>query len=46
MQQEKKKSHADFQSSYRRSSNFRSVIKKERLELTEDGAVKLAKKKD
>jgi hypothetical protein len=46
METENKKRHADFQSSYRRSSNFRNVIKKERLEITEDGAVKLKDKKD
>lgn len=38
----KKKDHADFQDAYRRSSNFRSVVKKEKLELKKDGDVKLS----
>jgi hypothetical protein len=42
MDTQKKKSHADFQDAYRRSSNFRSVIKKEKLELNKDGEVKLS----
>ena len=46
METENKKRHADFQSSYRRSSNFRNVIKRERLEITEDGEVKLTENKD
>ncbi len=39
METDKTKRHADFQDSYRRSSNFRSVVKKERLEISESGEV-------
>lgn len=46
METDNKKRHADFQSSYRRSSNFRNVIKKESVELTKNGAVKLKEKKE
>lgn len=31
--------HADFQDAYRRSSNFRSVLKREKLELKENGEI-------
>lgn len=41
METTKKKSHADFQSAYRRSSNFRSVVKKEKFEITKKGEVRL-----
>jgi len=43
MEMTKKKNHADFQDAYRRSSNFRSVIKREKLEPDSDGEVKLSK---
>ena len=33
------KKHADFQDRYRRSSNFRSVIKKEKFRIGEDGSL-------
>jgi hypothetical protein len=33
------KKHADFQDPYRRSSNFRSTVKKERYQITGDGKV-------
>lgn len=33
------KKHADFQDRYRRSSNFRSVVKQERFRITGDGKV-------
>ncbi len=39
------KKHADFQDRYRRSSNFRSVVKKERFSISGDGEVILAKGK-
>lgn len=38
------KKHADFQDRYRRSSNFRSVVKKERFNISGDGEVVLNKK--
>ncbi|RDK85213.1 hypothetical protein [Marinirhabdus gelatinilytica] len=41
MERQKQKSHADFQDNYRRSSNFRSVIKKEKFEITNKGEVKI-----
>ncbi|MDX1463817.1 MAG: hypothetical protein R3359_12230 [Marinirhabdus sp.] len=41
MEQNKKKPHADFQDNYRRSSNFRSVVKKEKFEITDKGEVKI-----
>jgi len=44
METDKRKRHADFQDAYSRSSNFRSVVKKERLEISEDGVVKLTNK--
>lgn len=44
MEPTKKKNHADFQDTYRRSSNFRSVIKREKLDLNKDGEVILKKK--
>lgn len=34
-----RKKHADFQDRYRRSSNFRSVIKKEKFKIDEDGSL-------
>lgn len=37
----KTKDHADFQDSYRRSSNFRSVVKTERFEISNKGDVKI-----
>lgn len=43
MKKERVRRHADFQDAYRRSSNFRSVIKKEKLELKENGEVILNK---
>ena len=39
MDKKRKKDHADFQDNYRRSSNFRSVVKREKLELNDDGEV-------
>ncbi len=41
MEPKKQKNHADFQDNYRRSSNFRSVIKKESFEISNKGEVKL-----
>ncbi|WP_432410635.1 hypothetical protein [Rasiella sp. SM2506] len=41
MEIKRQKDHADFQDAYRRSSNFRSVIKKERFEISNKGDVKL-----
>lgn len=37
----KKKKHADFQDPYRRSSNFRRTVPKEKFILKEDGDLKL-----
>jgi hypothetical protein len=37
------KKHADFQDRYRRSSNFRSIVKKERFSISGDGEVILSK---
>jgi len=45
METNKKKNHADFQDNYRRSSNFRSVIKKETFEISNKGDVKLVSEK-
>jgi len=45
MKQSKEKKHADFQDAYRRSSDFRSVIKKETFKVTKDGAVTLEKER-
>ncbi len=45
MNTEKSKKHADFQDSYRRSSNFLNYIKKERFELTEKGKIKFTLEK-
>jgi hypothetical protein len=33
------KKHADFQDRFRRSSNFRSVVKQERFKISGDGKV-------
>tara|TARA_R100000935_G_scaffold8302_7_gene17375 strand:- start:5842 stop:5979 length:138 start_codon:yes stop_codon:yes gene_type:complete len=41
MEANRKKDHADFQDTYRRSSNFRSVIKKEKFEISNKGDVKI-----
>lgn len=41
-----KKKHADFQDPYRRSSNFRRVIKKEEFEIEGDGELQLSKDSD
>ena len=38
-----KKKHDDFQDPYRRSSNFRRVIKKEKFEIEGDGELHLNK---
>ena len=37
------KKHADFQDRYRRSSNFRNIVKKERFNISGDGEVILNK---
>ncbi len=37
----KQKDHADFQDAYRRSSNFRSVSKNEKFEISKKGAIKI-----
>lgn len=41
METKKQKDHADFQDTYRRSSNFRSVIKNEKFEISNKGDVKI-----
>jgi hypothetical protein len=41
MQTKRKKNHADFQDTYRRSSNFRNVIKNEKFEISNKGVVKI-----
>ncbi|MEL6810693.1 MAG: hypothetical protein AAFP76_05115 [Bacteroidota bacterium] len=41
-----KRTHADFQSRYRRSFNFRSNSKNDKLVLNENGELVLVKKKD
>lgn len=41
-----KRKHADFQSRYRRSSNFRSSVKNEKLVLNEQGELVLVKRKE
>ena len=39
------KKHADFQDRYRRSSNFRNIVKNERFNISGDGEVILNKEK-
>ncbi len=39
------KKHADFQDRYRRPSNFRSIVKNERFNISGDGEVILSKEK-
>lgn len=48
METEHKKTHADFQDGYRRSSNFNNVIKKEDFNVEGDGELSMsaAAKKD
>ncbi len=41
MEAKKRKDHADFQDAYRRSSNFRNIIKREHFEISKRGDVKL-----
>jgi hypothetical protein len=41
-----KRKHADFQSRYRRSSNFRSEAKSNKLVLDKDGKLVLQKEKE
>ncbi len=41
-----KRKHADFQSRYRRSSNFKSAAKNEKLVLNEKGELVLVKNND
>jgi|TARA_R110000751_G_scaffold166042_1_gene272031 hypothetical protein len=43
MEKKKQKNHADFQDNYRRSSNFRSIVKKEKFEISDPGNVKIVK---
>ena len=39
------KKHADFQDRYRRSSNFKSIVKNERFNISGDGEVIVKKEK-
>ena len=41
----KQKKHADFQDRYRRSSNFRSIVKKETFTVKGDGELEMNSEK-